>query len=430
MGSRTGLLPRMSALKLLPFIALLLLLSSRAQAESTANKGASSHSADEQRSYPLILVHSPARLSTMKQFDQNFLSTYRVLSRELEKLSPTHSRLIQLAATLFTLPLSHEEGHRSVLTMKRIGSISRPYVDWHGAAYVEGVSDETLQALRDTDLPSYVRLHAAGLESDYALGNRCASLSAFNTEDLRTIYVECAMRRLNQVFYFASAAIPFMSPELKEEDNELDRDIVGHDVMGAIRHLHRPGMPFFRYTDHSDLSDEEKSFATRAAIRGLANLVTPSLVGRDNWELYPGIEIAAGLGYSLAPFGDFLDQQVWLKYEDDLRVHVYARQYQNKKHWFPAGGANLHDYPLSDRLRIDVSAHVWRQPEGLEFESSQGHTGGLLSFVAKYQVLGKRHGDTELSVDMGITAKSEGFVPEEPYLREKVGLQLGTTIRY
>ena len=110
----------------------------------------------------------------MKQYDTNYLSAYRMLSRELvDRVSWPTATILQLGLTLFTAPLTHEEGHRSILTTKGIGSISRPYFDGNLAAYVEGVTDATLIALRDSDLPSYIRLHTAGLESDYVLGNRC-----------------------------------------------------------------------------------------------------------------------------------------------------------------------------------------------------------------------------------------------------------------
>ncbi len=384
----------------------------------------------DQRSYPFILVHHPARLSTMKQFDQNYLSAYRMFSRELEALSSKQANTIRLLTTLLSLPLSHEEGHRSVLTTKRIGSISRPYFDEHGAAYVEGVSDQSLQELRDSDLPSYIRLHAGGLESDYAIGNRCSALSAFRQEKLSTIYIDCALRRINQVFYLATSLVPWSFPKLEEEEDELDRDIVGHDVWGAIRHLHRPNMPFSRYTNYDDLTDEEQDFATRVAIRAFANLAAPSLFGKRNWQLKEGLTISGGLGYSLAPFGDFLDEQIWLKVGSDLRLHFYARQFQNERNWFPAAGASLIAYPLHPRLEVDASVHLWRQPEDLAFQSSKGKSGGLVTVLAKYQFLQARNGQRGISLDIGATAKSEGFVPEEPYLKQSLGLQLGTTINY
>lgn len=41
--------------------------------------------------------------------------------------------------------------------------------------------------------------------------------------------------------------------------NELERDIVGHDIWGMIRHIHRPNMEFHRYTTWNELTDEEKN---------------------------------------------------------------------------------------------------------------------------------------------------------------------------
>ena len=54
------------------------------------------------------------------------------------------------------MPLTHEEGHRSILTVNYVGSISQPFFNESGAAYVNGVTDQTLMDLRDNDLPTYI----------------------------------------------------------------------------------------------------------------------------------------------------------------------------------------------------------------------------------------------------------------------------------
>jgi hypothetical protein len=118
----------------------------------------------------------------------------------------------------------------------------------------------------------------------------------------------------------------------------------------------------------------------------------------------------------------------------DLRLHFYARQFQNEHNCFPAAGASLIAYPLYDRLQVDASVHVWRQPEDLGFQTSKGKSGGLVSVLAKYQFWQTRNGQRgislDISLDIGATTKSKGFVPEEPYLKQSLGLQLGTTIHY
>ncbi len=86
---------------------------------------------------------------------------------------PVHDALIILpnflVSYLVFTPFTHEEAHRSILTNKGIASISQPLCNDKGAAYVKGVSDFTLKNLRDTDFPSFIRLHTSGIESDYIL---------------------------------------------------------------------------------------------------------------------------------------------------------------------------------------------------------------------------------------------------------------------
>jgi hypothetical protein len=117
-----------------------------------------------QHEYSFLLVDAPARLYTMRQSNENFLSAYRLGARTLAnslpdtinlgftKIRPVLAMLFVelLSESLLLQPLSHEEGHRSILTAEGIGSISVPYFNSSGAAYVNGVRDAELKNLRDT----------------------------------------------------------------------------------------------------------------------------------------------------------------------------------------------------------------------------------------------------------------------------------------
>lgn len=71
----------------------------------------------------------------MEQFNQNYLSGYRYLSHLSQKTFGKNStRLLQMITSLIAIPLTHEEGHRSILTSQGIGSISQPILNNKGAA--------------------------------------------------------------------------------------------------------------------------------------------------------------------------------------------------------------------------------------------------------------------------------------------------------
>src|SRR5674476_645129 len=77
--------------------------------------------------YSFIIQDSPARLFTMRQFDEDYLSGYRLYTQMMGDLfSPRLNLLVQVVSNFaFFMPLTHEEGHRSILALSLI-HISEP----------------------------------------------------------------------------------------------------------------------------------------------------------------------------------------------------------------------------------------------------------------------------------------------------------------
>ncbi len=313
--------------------------------------------------YSFIIQDSPTQLFTMRQVNQSYLSGYRLFARSLYSTSMNDkiADLIQVGLqSLLLMPLTHEEGHRSILTVNNIGSISQPYFNKYGAAYVKGVTDQTLQDLRDNDLPTYIRLHSGGLESDYMLTKRMESISSFEKDDFKNLKMEYLMRKVAILQYYVTGLFKY-EIDIKEEANELDRDIVGHDVYGAVRHLYRPTMEFYRYTRYEDLTSKEQKYVNRLGYRSLLNLLNPLIIGKNNFKLTETMSINIGLGYTMAPFGDFIDENIWIKYKA-LNISLYIRQFQNRENWFNGFGMGLIEYRPIEKLSLSVSGHFWQQP--------------------------------------------------------------------
>lgn len=377
---------------------------------------------------PFILVDSPAQLSTMRQFNQNYISAYLFATNKLyEKADTSIADIIVTISSLFTLPLTHEEGHRSILTAQNIGAVSKPYPNKNLAAYVVGVSDATLIGLRNNNFTEYIRLHTAGLESDYCLSKRATSQLVYSESNIRGVYLDNLMRVLSDVFYLSSGLFKF-NVDIKEENDELERDIVGHDIYGMARHLYRPDMEFFRYTEYEHLSDDERDFVKRIGYRGLMNLLSPVLFGKRYFLFKNGIRYNFSLGYSLSPFGDYIDENFWLVTPDKKILHAYFRQYQNKSNWFPAGGLSIDNINFFDeKLLTNVAIHAWSQPKNLAFKASDKELGFGVDFLFKFPLkLGTPN--NVLSVDLGGIYKTYGFLPEELHMSEHLGLRLGTSI--
>jgi hypothetical protein len=364
----------------------------------------------------------------MRQFNENYLSAYRLAVNELNNMaSPKASLMIQTAASLFLLPLTHEEGHRSILTGEKIGSISNPYWNKKLAAYVTGVTDAQLIALRDAQLPSYIRLHTAGLESDYIILLRESSLLNWGEETIEVLGVEYLIRKLSYIGYYATGLFKY-NVNIKEETNELNRDIIGHDVYGAIRHLHRPDMEFYRYTDYNDLTVEEKQFVKRVGWRSLLNFADPVLFGKTGFTVRNKYHINFGIGYGMTTFGDYIDEHFWVR-TASMKTHFYFRQFQNKNTWFPAFGIDFSNISIGNSFHTSIALHGWQQPQNLSFTQSKGEFGGCIEIMGKY-IFPVKIGNNYrgISLNLGLTAKTKGVMLEEVNMDKHIGFRLGTSI--
>ena len=327
--------------------------------------------------------------------------------------------------------MTHEEGHRTILNSKGIGSVSRPYWDLKtGAAYVNGVRDSELKNLRDTDFQSYIRLHTAGIESDYMIALRIKTLTVFEQDKRSYLFNDWMIRKFGVIAYCFSSIFTSLEPALKEDPNELKRDIVGHDVYSAIRHLHRPEMNFYRYTRYDSLTTTEKRFVKRVGFRSLLNAFDLLSFGsKPNIQLSNNLKFMFGLGYTMCPFGDFIDENLWFSYRDKLNMFVYFRQYQNKTYWFPATGISIVDYPIKNRFVSTFSLHLWEQPEDLNFTTSKGKFGAAGEVLVKYKYFTKDKTNLKaISIDLGVICKSFGYLPEEIIMNKHFGVRFGTSL--
>ena len=154
----------------------------------------------------------------------------------------------------------------------------------------------------------------------------------------------------------------------------MKRDIVGHDVYGAIRSLHNPTMEYKRYVDYKDLLPEERKFVKRVGWRSLINFLDPTILLKKGFCIKDKYLFNFGLGYTMAPFGDFIDEHFWLK-TPNLKTHFYLRQYQNKNNWFPALGVDFTDVSLFKNFTSTIALHGWSQPKDFSFTQSEGLLG-------------------------------------------------------
>ena len=362
--------------------------------------------------------------STMRQSYSNVITVNRLINKLINKNDSGLNRFLQLLVSTIGVGISHEEGHRSVLTDLKIGSISQPFSFDTGVFYVKGLSDKTLIDLRNSKLPDYIHLHSAGLESDYMSTLDLENLIVFNLDDFNHLKYDYVSRKISHIFYFVSTIAPFLVPDFKEEENELERDIVGHDILGAIKHLHRPNDTFYRYIFFDDLTNVEKKYARKIVLLSLSNLFNPILFGKKRFSLPNDYLMNFSLGYSLAPFGGHLDQNFWLK-KNKLNLFFYTRAFHNSEDWFFGLGGRIINYSINEKSFVNFGLHYWNQPEDLSFQSANGFSGvgGEIDFGYKLFSVNDKKNDVYLI--SGVRYKTKGYLPGYSSLNEKAQMNMG-----
>ena len=393
---------------------------------------------------------------TMRQMNTNYFSTARLVNREVEELFDNQTFLkikisdwINYTWPSFVYAITHEEGHRSILTMQNIGTISQPFFNLHGTAYVKGLTDQSLIALRDTKKDYFIRMYTAGIESDYMMAMQGEMFAAFDLDTFSVLYPDYLFRRMMMIGYLCSGIIYYGAEEigglykwvtnlmnLTEEKNELARDICGFDTFGFTKALFEDNYIFKRYMQYSDLSEEEKKFLVlRMGYRSFLNYLSPFLFTKPFININEKISISGSVGYALAPFGDFIDENLYLKFRSvntrDLNLYFYARQAQNYKNWFPTFGLGIIEFFPNNWLSISTHAHIWWQPEQLNFYSTKSFFGGAFEITGKYFLVNKykKASLQKVGVTTSLLVKSRGFMPEieqhDKMLRFSFGIDIG-----
>ena len=310
---------------------------------------------------------------------------------------------------------SHEAAHQSVLTVHGIDS-RNAWIDWA----VNDVATASLQNLKRDHYTDFIRLHTAGIESQ---GMRVVNLEEMINFDRNSRDAIAFPLYYNKfyIFLYLNSSITndaFAVAQNEFESAERDRDIVGHDLYGMVRHLYTPEDTGYttRYTYRADLSNEEEDYVRRVESRSWLTFLDTNLFA-EPIEVR-GTAFSTGLNYYLAPFGDVIE---WNTYVSSPIGNNRAtiRAYGNHERFFP--GLELTDYrrrlgPFS----LTTSVSLWQQPDELRFFTHDGQLGAQLDLSVEYlwkDVAG---------IYLGLKTKTDGFVPG--YVQRDMAAETAITI--
>jgi hypothetical protein len=210
--------------------------------------------------YNFNLYEGKNYIFTMNQSDDLMQNTFRYIGNNIvDEDSPKWKKVIYHTSQVVFVSylgqiLTHEEGQRSVLSELAIHSSNKSI-----EKKVDGVTNETLLNLRNKDLPNFIRLYTGGVESDFAYAKKLDAYFNYGEETYLIMYWEYITRFVGSQLLYSDLISPNSVGISEQNTAELHRDIVGHDLYGMVRHLHRPKMGFYRYTEWDDLTSEEKN---------------------------------------------------------------------------------------------------------------------------------------------------------------------------
>jgi hypothetical protein len=339
----------------------------------------------------------------------------------------------------------HEEYHRAVMSRYGINSFNGMNLFPIGAEliYVSNVKDEDLIRLKQESPADMVRLHIAGIESDYTLINNLQRNNFFYGQNLLN-EILYAMITVNSHFYilFSSSSDQVDKDTLERNKTEKtisERDFTGFDMTAWVYDLFRPDEPYEargphpsgvginRYRTTRDLTDDELKYLKNRFYWHFINYLSPMLFGFRSIPLGgSGLAGNFAMRHLLTSFGTAVSAQVFLKYKPFNMAFAY-HSYLNYKHYFPAIEAELVDYPfyfgkfgmfLSPRIIIGL------QPENQKFKTGSPEFLGLFGLRADFMV--SKH----FLPYIDFTAKTDGWVAGNEYLDSNVSVKIGISARF
>jgi hypothetical protein len=334
----------------------------------------------------------------------------------------------------------HEEWHRAVLGRRGIDSYNGLY-DFNlssSTVSVSRVQDESLIALKRDYPQEFVRLHAAGFESQYEQNLEFEKQAFFNRHS-PVMGAQLWLNHLGNILYMDACASNAWDAE-NDRINLLERTIVVRDSSGmdckawtydlfrpheaySARGQHPTGVGIDRYIKWSDLTADEQRYLTRQRNLSLLNLIDPFLFGQQQFSLPSGDwRWNANLRHMLTPFGYDIAANVFLKSRDNLYIFGAVHTYHNDQTTALGLDVTLPRYPASlfgQPVHVTPRVFAWMQPENLMFHDPAAKLGGLASVRVDVPV-----GDGwEVYGEM--VGKSKGWVAGNEYLGNSTALRMG-----
>jgi hypothetical protein len=346
---------------------------------------------------------------------------------------------------------AHEEGHRSVMGLHNIighNGVEDPRGAWP-ASYrpVYGMSDEQLAAFKLENNADFVRMQAAGWESELNTYLQIEKASFYYDQPGYMNVPILLYERLSPLLYLHACLDQEQMEGLFNDEvsavgtNVHLRDFTGPDCTGWVYDLHRPNEPYADRGPHpsgvglrrdrlpSDLSAEELSFLRRQRNLLLLSFLDPSLFGFSSFSAtnpFNGrkFRFNAFLFHQLTSFGSSTDLHL-LAAQDQLRVGATVHGFMNGQMLFPGLSGSIERFPvqlLGGTYNLSGSLSLWLQPRDQLLKTSEVTPGVMASITVARRLF------SAVDLTARLRGKTAGWVAVVPQTGPAADFTLGVSL--
>ena len=388
-------------------------------------------------------VYSSMHYGLKRMYDS---LTFAPLYKNLIYAGSTTAGILAFAYVLpFGYPWLKHEYIRSIFSQHGIDSYE------NNGAYFIGVTDSSLSQLKADAPYDFIRMNVTGMEaynlfSDSMMRNsffydleNLSFLSAFITVFLNFSF------NVSSILGHELGMINVDDDEINmrykyDSSNQVERILTGVDAINWVYDLFRPNEPYSargphpsgdgsvaRYIHYAQLTKEEKNYLILQMGLQYLNFVSPLLYSFRSIQLgETGFEGNFALRHYLTSFGADIPASIFLKYRQFDMAFTY-HSYVNYENYFPAIEAELIDYPINiGKFSMFISPRVLigAQPKNQEFKTASPEFLGLFGLRVDFRI------SNNVLPYFDFTAKTNGWIAGNEYLKSSVGFQTGVSLRF
>jgi hypothetical protein len=339
----------------------------------------------------------------------------------------------------------HEEFHRAVMSRHGVNSFNGMNRFPIGAELVsvDHVRDEDLIRFKRESPADFIRMHEAGIESQYLLTSRLQRNNFFYDQKYFNEAVYW-MTIFNAHMYIVSSASPedvdASTAQMNKVENDIaSRDFTGFDMTAWVYDLFRPNEPYQargphpsgtginRYRTTADLTADELRYLKVQGWWQVFNYLSPMMFGFRSLPFGDrDIKWNFSFRHILTSFGTDLSLELLASIEKFNFVAAY-HNYQNYEHIFPAIEVELIDYPLEiGNLNAYISPRIMAgmQPKKQNFFTAKAELFGLIGSRVDFQLT------PNWLPYLEVVAKTNGWVAGNEFLQANVSARLGVSARF